>query len=361
MILELNSTVIIELFHLFFLIIICAIIFNDRIRFTSIKSKFLLKILFINLMFESIERLYEIKFGSYIIPTKYYYFSISETIFYSFLIETLRIKSRYIYPIIITHIVGINVLYNQYYPPYFLAFDYVYKLIMLLYFYFELKAFVRDKSKRFFIQNKFFIYFLFTLMFVCFAYYISHSLYMIAFYFFPNLIKEVTYLDGLIGVFSLLFFRYLIKQKVSFKIKEIKKRSIVLNSKKVKSIIYNLKEKKDFDKLTELIMFRGIYKNSKVTISHISSITEMHTKYISKLINTFTEGNFNDFINRLRIEEFKKNLDKKDYKNYSILGVAKESGFSSKSTFYKAFKKHEKMNPSEYMKIFHDEKNNYGA
>ncbi|WP_431165005.1 helix-turn-helix domain-containing protein [Tenacibaculum halocynthiae] len=93
-----------------------------------------------------------------------------------------------------------------------------------------------------------------------------------------------------------------------------------------------------------------MYKNPKITISNISSSTQMHEKYISKLINTFSEGNFNDFINRLRIEEFKRNLEKKSYKNYSILGIAKESGFSSKSTFYKAFKKHEKLSPSEYMK-----------
>ncbi|CAM1355651.1 helix-turn-helix domain-containing protein [Tenacibaculum halocynthiae] len=348
--LELNSPVFFELFFLFFLLIICAIIFNNRISHTSVKSEYLLKFLLINLIFESIERLYEIKYNTYIIPTKYYYFSISETIVYSFLIETLRVKSKYIYPIIITYILGVNILYNPQYPPYFLALDNVYNFVMLLYFYFKLKTFIKGKSKRFFIQNKFFIYFVFILLFLGFTYYAFNSFHVIVFYFCPSFIKQLSYLDGIVNIIYLVCFGFLIKQKISFKFKKVRRRVAVFNYNKKKKETCSINEKKDFDELIKTIRLNSIYKNSKVTILNISNSTQMHPKYISKLINTFSDGNFNDFINRLRIEEFKRNLEKEIYKNYSILGVAKESGFSSKSTFYKAFKKHENMSPSMYIK-----------
>ncbi len=347
--LELNSPVFFELFFLFFLLIICIVIFNNRISHTSVKSEYLLKFLLINLIFESIERLYEIKYHAYIIPKNCYYFSISETILYLFLIETLKIKSRYMYSLIIIYILGINISYNPHYPPYFLAVDYVYNFIMLLYFYIKLKTFIKGKSKRFFIQNKFFIYFIFTLLFLGGTYYVFNFIGALVFYFFPSFIEELSYLDGIVNIIYLFCFGFLIKQKISFKFKKVRKRVLVFNYKKKKEIC-SINEKKDFDELAKLINLKGMYKNPKITISNISSSTQMHEKYISKLINTFSEGNFNDFINRLRIEEFKRNLEKKSYKNYSILGIAKESGFSSKSTFYKAFKKHEKLSPSEYMK-----------
>ena len=39
-----------------------------------------------------------------------------------------------------------------------------------------------------------------------------------------------------------------------------------------------------------------------------------------------------------------------DYKNYSLEGIAQESGFKSKSTFNTLFKKMNGITPSEYRK-----------
>ncbi|CAL2107118.1 hypothetical protein T190115A13A_300002 [Tenacibaculum sp. 190524A02b] len=102
--------------------------------------------------------------------------------------------------------------------------------------------------------------------------------------------------------------------------------------------------------MIELIIRERIYKDTKLTLDCLGSKIGMNSKYISKLINLHKGVNFNDFINNLRVEEFKKNIKKEEYKGYSILGVALESGFSSKSTFYKAFKKNEDMSPKEYLK-----------
>jgi AraC-like DNA-binding protein len=48
------------------------------------------------------------------------------------------------------------------------------------------------------------------------------------------------------------------------------------------------------------------------------------------------------------VEEVKKKLKNPEFDNYSIISIGLESGFNSKSVFYKAFKKHTGKSPSEY-------------
>ncbi|WP_348707551.1 helix-turn-helix domain-containing protein [Tenacibaculum sp. 190524A02b] len=113
--------------------------------------------------------------------------------------------------------------------------------------------------------------------------------------------------------------------------------------------VCGLNEKQDFEKLMHFIIEKRMYSNSRLTLKKLSEQTNMHSKYISKLINSFSETNFNEFINKFRVNEFKEKVKDASYENYSILGIANESGFSSKSTFYKAFKKFENKSPSEYI------------
>jgi AraC-like DNA-binding protein len=52
----------------------------------------------------------------------------------------------------------------------------------------------------------------------------------------------------------------------------------------------------------------------------------------------------------LRVEEAKKRLLDPAKKHYSILAIAEEVGFNSKSSFNLVFKKHVHMTPSEFRK-----------
>jgi len=56
------------------------------------------------------------------------------------------------------------------------------------------------------------------------------------------------------------------------------------------------------------------------------------------------------FLNARRVENFKRNLKLPKYKNYNIEGIALESGFKSKSTFFRVFKEQEGVTPTQYMK-----------
>ena len=58
---------------------------------------------------------------------------------------------------------------------------------------------------------------------------------------------------------------------------------------------------------------------------------------------------FNDYINNLRVEEVIRHFHLLKQKQYSLLGIAFDAGFNSKSTFNRAFKRVTGLSPSQYL------------
>ncbi|UBM59642.1 helix-turn-helix domain-containing protein [Marinilongibacter aquaticus] len=90
------------------------------------------------------------------------------------------------------------------------------------------------------------------------------------------------------------------------------------------------------------------FLNPNLTINDLALQLNIQSHIISKVINEGFQKNFFDFINTYRIEEFKKQIKNPKYKHYTILGIAYEVGFNSKSSFNRAFKKHTQITPTEY-------------
>ena len=67
------------------------------------------------------------------------------------------------------------------------------------------------------------------------------------------------------------------------------------------------------------------------------------------MINESFHQNFYDFVNTYRIKESKRLLKDPESEKYKIISIAYDSGFSSKSSFYKAFKKSTGITPGEYL------------
>lgn len=105
-----------------------------------------------------------------------------------------------------------------------------------------------------------------------------------------------------------------------------------------------------FNKIENLIKNNKMYLNPFLSVPKIAEETNLSTGYISQLINQHSNLNFNDYINKLRIEEAKKILANDDFKNYTIHAIGLETGFNSKSSFYASFKKYTQLTPSEYRK-----------
>lgn len=107
---------------------------------------------------------------------------------------------------------------------------------------------------------------------------------------------------------------------------------------------------KQFDKLTEFIIKEKVFLNPELNLRLVAGMINLNPNQLSWLINTKTGSNFNDFINRFRINYFKELALNPSNRHVSLVGLSIESGFNSKSVFNTFFKKVEGVTPSEFLK-----------
>jgi len=88
------------------------------------------------------------------------------------------------------------------------------------------------------------------------------------------------------------------------------------------------------------------YLDPSLTLTDLTRAVGVNSTVLSHLINKGFEKNFNDFINEYRINEVKSRLRATD--DETMLAIAFESGFNSKATFNRAFKKFTGRTPKEY-------------
>ena len=91
-----------------------------------------------------------------------------------------------------------------------------------------------------------------------------------------------------------------------------------------------------------------IYQNPDLKLADASAKIGMSNKMLAEYLKNEHDATFIDFVNELRIEAFKTQLQNPENDIYSIMGLAQEAGFKSKATFYRAFKKKEGITPREY-------------
>jgi AraC-like DNA-binding protein len=93
------------------------------------------------------------------------------------------------------------------------------------------------------------------------------------------------------------------------------------------------------DKLLVLMVAEQPWLEPELTLAELAQRLRLHPAQLSKIINLGCGQNFNDFVNRYRVEEAQRKLADPRFAHYSLVGVALESGFNSKSTFNRVFKK----------------------
>lgn len=94
------------------------------------------------------------------------------------------------------------------------------------------------------------------------------------------------------------------------------------------------------------------FLNPQLNLSGLAEQVEIHPNKLSFIINEKTGNNFNEFINGFRLEHFKSIANDPEYKNITILGLAYESGFNSKSVFNSYFKKTVGKTPKAWLDSF---------
>jgi adenylate cyclase len=104
------------------------------------------------------------------------------------------------------------------------------------------------------------------------------------------------------------------------------------------------------DKLMDFVARESPYLNPALTLRSLAHQLEIHPNQLSWLLNDRVGKNYNEFINHYRVEHFKKLVVDSANAHISMIGLAYESGFNSKTVFNTVFKKMVGMTPNAYQK-----------
>jgi len=107
--------------------------------------------------------------------------------------------------------------------------------------------------------------------------------------------------------------------------------------------------KKEVNVVAEYMKDERPYLNPDLNLSDLANELQMNRAQLSQIINSGFQKNFNDFINEYRVNTFKEKINSGEHKQLSLLGLAFDSGFNSKATFNRVFKKLTQTSPSEYL------------
>ena len=116
------------------------------------------------------------------------------------------------------------------------------------------------------------------------------------------------------------------------------------------SNLQDSQKEKYIEKLQTFMANDKPHLESELTLAQLSEKINIPTHYLSQVINERLKVNFLDFINGYRIKEAQERLLDPKLSHYTILSIAYDAGFNSKSTFYSAFKKGTGMTPSQFRK-----------
>jgi AraC-like DNA-binding protein len=103
-------------------------------------------------------------------------------------------------------------------------------------------------------------------------------------------------------------------------------------------------------RLIFLLDVEKIYRNENLSLLTLSEKLNITPHQLSWVINEKMNQSFSTLINRYRIEDVKKRLADGTKDDATILQMAFDSGFSTKTAFNRAFKKFTGLTPTQYRK-----------
>jgi len=104
------------------------------------------------------------------------------------------------------------------------------------------------------------------------------------------------------------------------------------------------------DQLSLILDQQKPYLIPDLTLNQLAGMVNLNSVLLSKVINTGYQLNFNDFVNSYRVKEVLARIEGKQNKSFTLLSIALESGFNSKATFNRAFKKYMGKTPVDHIR-----------
>ncbi len=102
--------------------------------------------------------------------------------------------------------------------------------------------------------------------------------------------------------------------------------------------------------LINIIENKKPYLIEDLTLNQLATLIPTTDKKLSTLLNQFMKISFYDYINSHRVAEVKKMIHDPISNKYTLLAIAYECGFKSKTSFNRIFKKTTGYSPSAYKK-----------
>lgn len=99
------------------------------------------------------------------------------------------------------------------------------------------------------------------------------------------------------------------------------------------------------------------YTNPDLKIADLASAIGISSYSMSYLFNQYLKCNYYDYVNDYRIAEFKYLVNKGEHHKYTLSALIELCGFSSRTSFFRHFKKMNGITPSEYIKSLESDKN----
>jgi AraC-like DNA-binding protein len=102
-------------------------------------------------------------------------------------------------------------------------------------------------------------------------------------------------------------------------------------------------------KIEQLLTAEKMYEQPELSLLQLAKPLGVNIAQLSKYINAGFGLNFNDLVNKYRVMAVIGLLEKGEHKRQTLLSIAYECGFNSKSTFNRAFKKEKGCTPQTYL------------
>ena len=102
-------------------------------------------------------------------------------------------------------------------------------------------------------------------------------------------------------------------------------------------------------RMKDYIEKNKVYTNVDLKMKDLADVLHLSAPKLSQVFNLYLNENYYDFINRYRLDEFKRLIEAGEHKRMTITALSEQCGFK-KSNFFSTFRKVEGMTPAEYLK-----------
>ena len=97
----------------------------------------------------------------------------------------------------------------------------------------------------------------------------------------------------------------------------------------------------------QLVREHGWWRDPDLTAPLLARHLATNTTYLSRALNDGLGQNFNEFVNRIRIEAVTAELARADLSR-DVLAIALDAGFNSKASFNRVFKRITGQTPTDF-------------